>query len=242
VARAQATQPGWVTPLVTQTARLKEEYRFDVSWQDGPGAQRTLNYGSSKGLELIPAERFEVSVLPPPYLVHEHSTARDGFGDLSGAVRLRIASAPATAGNYVVTFIATASVPTGQGSNGSPVAMVTPTLAFGKGWGRAAVQSSVGAVLPTGDIPTLGRQVAVNSAVQYHVLRYVWPDCEVNTTLFEGGPNANKAQVFVTPGIVVGRFGLGRGLSGVAGVGEQIAISPYHKYSHNVIVSLRFPF
>jgi hypothetical protein len=242
VSRAQATQPAWVTPLLTQTGRLKEELRYDVSWQDGPGTQRTLNYGSGKGLELIPADRVELSLLPPPYLVHERSAVRNGFGDVSGAARFRVASAPRGAGDYVVTLIATASVPTGTGSNGAPVAVVTPTLAFGKGWGALDIQSSVGAVLPTGDVPALGRQVTVNAAVQYHALRYLWPDCEVNTTFFEGGPSANKVQVFVTPGVVVGRFRLAGPLAAVVGVGEAVAVSPYRKFDHNAIISMRFPF
>jgi hypothetical protein len=241
-ARAQATQPNWVTPLATQTARLKEELRYDVSWQVGPGNQRTLNYGSSKGLELIPAERFELSLLPPPYLVHEDSPVRNGFGDVSAAMRFRIASAAADAGDYVATFIVTTSLPTGNGSNGAPTAIVTPTLAFGKGWGRFDVQTSAGAVLPTGDVTSLGRQIAINTALQFHALRYLWPDCEVNGTFYEGGPSANKVQVLVTPGVVVGRFGVGHALSAVVGLGDEIAVSPYHKFTHNDIISLRFPF
>jgi hypothetical protein len=75
-----------------------------------------------------------------------------------------------------------------------------------------------------------------------HALRYLWPDCEINGTFFEGGPSANKVQVLVTPGVVVVRFGVGHALSAVVGLGDEIAVSPYHNFTRNDIISLRFPF
>ena len=33
VTRIQSEQPHWVTPLVTVTPRLEEEYRYDQLWQ-----------------------------------------------------------------------------------------------------------------------------------------------------------------------------------------------------------------
>src|SRR5216683_7422614 len=81
VDKTKDEQPHWVTPLATTTPRLEEEYRFDIFWQTNNSGMTTENYGGAKGLELIPAERFEVIlVAPPAYIVHNNPTVKDGFG------------------------------------------------------------------------------------------------------------------------------------------------------------------
>src|SRR5271168_1833147 len=53
VTRIQSEQPGWVTPLVTVTPRLEEEFRYDQVWQARPYGAAEDVYGNGKGLELI---------------------------------------------------------------------------------------------------------------------------------------------------------------------------------------------
>src|SRR5437870_2786426 len=62
VARAQAAQPHWITPVVTVTPRLEEEFRYDIWEQTQPNGARLENYGGSKGPELIPTEHIQVTV------------------------------------------------------------------------------------------------------------------------------------------------------------------------------------
>src|SRR5260370_9368110 len=50
VARAQAAQPHWITPVVTVTPRLEEEFRYDISEQTQLSGATTEIYGGSKGL------------------------------------------------------------------------------------------------------------------------------------------------------------------------------------------------
>ncbi len=78
VARNQAEQPHWVTPVATVTPRLEQEFRYDIFWQDHAGDTVTENYGGSKGLELIPANNVEVIVNLPPYIVHNNPKQKDG--------------------------------------------------------------------------------------------------------------------------------------------------------------------
>lgn len=52
--RAKETQPHWITPLVTVTPRLEQEFRYDQIWQRRHGNVDFTNYGGGKGLELIP--------------------------------------------------------------------------------------------------------------------------------------------------------------------------------------------
>src|SRR5215469_14108979 len=62
----QAEQPHWVTPLVTVTPRLEQEIRYDLAWREQPDGSNFINYGGSKGLELIPTARTELIVGIPP--------------------------------------------------------------------------------------------------------------------------------------------------------------------------------
>jgi hypothetical protein len=61
VAQIQAEQPHWITPLVTVTPLLEEEYRFDVDLEAVPYGRSVAAYGAGKGLELVPARRVEVT-------------------------------------------------------------------------------------------------------------------------------------------------------------------------------------
>ena len=97
---ARASQPHFVSPIVTTHVMLVQQYRFDMSWQQDPtGGKITSNYGASRGLEIIPASRFEIGLFQPPYLVHE-SSVQDGFGDFSFQIKYRAFSAPEGQGDY----------------------------------------------------------------------------------------------------------------------------------------------
>jgi hypothetical protein len=86
---ARASQPHFVSPIVTTHVMLVQQYRYDMSWQQDPsGGTVTSNYGASRGLEIIPTTRLEVGIFPPGYFVHQSKTA-DGFGDLSWQVKYR---------------------------------------------------------------------------------------------------------------------------------------------------------
>src|ERR1700756_1713990 len=63
VDEARASQPHFVAPIVTTHVMLVQQYRYDMSWQRDPsGGTVTSNYGASRGLEIIPATRFEVGI------------------------------------------------------------------------------------------------------------------------------------------------------------------------------------
>src|SRR5450755_1647278 len=66
---AKESQPHWMTPLVTVTPRLEQEYRYDQSWQTRAGGLALDNYDSGKGLEFIPSSNTEVIVGVPAYEV-----------------------------------------------------------------------------------------------------------------------------------------------------------------------------
>lgn len=119
------------------------------------------------------------------------------------------------------------SFPTGSGTNGQTSAVVTPTLAYGKGFGHVDVQGTLGVGLPTGGEGRIGRTYTWNNAVQYQLFRKLWPEIEVNATFFQDGKNAGKKQVFVTPGLVVGRIPLTSRLGLTLGAGVQIAATGF---------------
>jgi hypothetical protein len=74
-AKARASQPHFVASIVTTHVMLLQQYRYDMSWQqDLSGGSITSNYGSSRGLEIIPSSRLEVRIFPPSYIVHQTNT------------------------------------------------------------------------------------------------------------------------------------------------------------------------
>lgn len=241
VSRTQAEQPHWITPMFTTTPRLEEEFRYDVGWQNTTAGNVT-NYGGGKGLEFIPSEHVEIIVSPPPYLAHQNPTQMDGFGDTSFLLKYRFAAGNEEAGNYIVTAFLGGSIPTASYSNGAENAVVTPTLALGKGWGAFDVQGTLGIALPVGDIARLGTPIAYNTAFQYRLFGKLWPELEVNGVLFHDGKHDGQQQVFLSPGLVVGKIHLWRRLGLTVGAGEQIALTSFHTYNHNRVVSVRFPF
>ena len=242
VARNQAEQPHWITPVATVTPRLEQEIRYDIFWQQQPAGYFAENYGGSKGLELIPANNVEVIVNLPPYLVHNNPKQKDGFGDESFLVKYRLVSRNEENGDYILTAFLGWSIPTGSHKNGAPHAVLTPTLAFGKGWGNFDVQTTAGIGLPVENSQAIGQPIVWNLTGQYRVLRKIWPEVEMNYTYFHQGPHDGQTQVFVTPGVVFGKFPIWRRLGITVGSGVQIAATRFHTYNHGWILTTRLPF
>jgi len=152
VDRTQAEQPHWITPVATTTPRLEEEFRYDIFWQTNNAGVTSENYGGAKGPELIPSKHVEVIlVAPPAYIVHNNPAVKDGFGDWGCLIKYRILSANEEHGNYILTAFFQSTLPTGQYKNGATDAIITPTIAYGKGFGRFDVQGTFGVTLPTGN-------------------------------------------------------------------------------------------
>ena len=238
----QAAQPHWITPVATTTPRLEEEFRTDVFWQTNNSGITTENYGGSKGLELIPFNRVEIILSVPPYLVHNNPSVRDGFGDFQFLIKYRLLSSNEEHGNYILTAFLGVSLPTGSYTNGALDPIITPTIAYGKGIGHTDVQGTFGIVFPTADTNLIGRTYTWNNAIQYRIFRKVWPEVEFNSTFYQQGKNDGKKQVFVTPGLMVGRLHLWKRLNLSVGGGFQIAATHFHTNNHNGIFTVRFPF
>jgi len=239
--RAEAEQPHWAAPMFTVTPRLVQQFRYDMGWQSISGFTNA-NYGIGKGLELVPLDRVELSVSAPPYLTHTKPGVNDGIGDMAFLFKYRAAAGNPENGNYVVTAMLAASVPTGTYTNGAKDALIMPTLAAGKGWGNFDLQGTVGVTVPTGDMNVLGTPVVLNATAQYHLLKYFWPEIEVNSTMWADGKNDGKKQAYLSPGLVVGKVHLWKRLGFAFGGGVQIAATQFHAYEHNWVTSVRFPF
>lgn len=252
VSATQAQQPGWITPLVTVTPRLEQEFRTDFVRSANTKGQTFWNYGNTKGLEFIPFRRVELIVNAPPFIEHDYA-AKDGFGDLAYLAKIRLFARNEHHGNGIVTVFLAGSIPTGKNGNGSCCAIFTPTLAVGKGFGRLALTSTAGGSLPVTNSSGLGHTIAWNNSIQYRVgstgtRRLFWPEIEFNSSFLKGGASDGKVSTFATPGIVIGRLPLtrtrspGRHPGLTFGFGEQIALTHYHPYNHALILTARIPF
>jgi hypothetical protein len=242
VSSTQAEQPHWVTPVVTVTPRLEQEVRFDFSHQSLPAHLDLWNLGGGKGLELIPAKRVELIIDVPPYFVRDNPQSRNGWGDESFLLKYRIASANEEHGNYIVTAFLGGTLKSGQYKNGAPGASVTPSISAGKGFARFDVQSTLGVQLPVDAIDEIGRPIAWNTAFQYRLDHYIWPEIELNSTFFHGGKYDGEKQAFLTPGLVLGKLPIHNRVGFTFGIGEQIAVTRFKTYNHNLVFTARLPF
>jgi hypothetical protein len=68
------------------------------------------------------------------------------------------------------------------------------------------------------------------------------PEIDVNSTFFPNGPKAGKKQVFLSPGLIIGKFHLWKRLRFAVGGGIQIATTHFHTYNHNRVLTVGFPF
>jgi len=242
VDKTQAEQPHWITPLATTTPRLEEEFRYDELWQENAKGVTTNNYDGGKGLELIPFEKVEVIFNLPPYIDHNNPTVKNGWGDVALLVKYRLLAANEERGSYILTAFLGWSLPTGSYTNGALHAIITPTIAYGKGFGQFDAQGTFGIGLPVADTNLVGRTYVWNNAFQYRVLRKFWPEVELNSTFFQEGKNDGKKQTFVTPGLILGRFHVANRVGLTIGGGYQIATTQFHTTNHHAILSIRFPF
>jgi hypothetical protein len=242
VTQTQNEQPHWITPLTTTTPRLEQEFRYDIQWQTHNSGVTTVNYGVSKGLEIIPEKSVEVILAVPPYIVNNPDSPKDGFGDWQFLAKYRIAAANEESGNYILTAFFQMSLPTGQYQQGALSPIITPTIAYGKGLKDFSVQGTLGGSLPTGNTATIGRTILWNNALQYRILKKIWPETEFNFTHYYEGSHDGHSLLYVTPGIVLGRFPIHNRFSFTIGGGFQIAATSFHPTNHNGILSIRFPF
>lgn len=250
--QTQAEQPHWITPLATITPRLEQEFRFDALRENtasvpGGGGNPLWNIDNGKGIEIIPEKHVELLFNVPPYIVHDNpaspaKTSPNGFGDTTFLAKYRVLSKNEEKGNYVLTFFLGGSIPTGVYKDGGRAAVVTPYIAAGKGWRKFDVQSTLGGGLPVTNQSVIGHAIAWNTTVQYHVLRFFWPEVESNATFWKGGEFDSQKQVFLTPGLVVGRIPIHNRIGLTLGSGMQIAVTRFHQYNHALILSARLPF
>lgn len=240
--QTQAEQPAWITPLVTVTPRLEEEYRFDLDAQPGAGGGTALNYGGGKGLEIIPSERVELILGEPGYTTQSRPGGAERWGDTTFLAKYRLLAANAEHGNDIVTLFFGVSAPTGSRSNSAGVTTFSPTIAAGKGWGHWDVQSTLGLTFPAANAATIGTTGAWNTALQYRVAKRWWPEIEMNTIRWLNGARAGQKQVYFTPGLVAGRFPIHNRLGVTAGAGVEVAATRNHAFAHRFIISLRVPF
>ena len=241
VSGTQAEQPHWITPLATTTPRLEQEFRYDMQWQTHNSGLVTDNYGASKGLEIIPARNIEVIVAVPAYVVN-NPDSRDGFGDWQFLVKYRMAAGNEQHGNYILTAFFQMSLPTGQYEQGALNPIITPTLAYGKGFKDFDVQGTFGISLPTGNTMATGRNLAWNNTFQYRIFKKIWPETELNFTHYYQGAHSGHTLLYATPGLVLGRFNLWHRLALTFGGGYEIATTSFHPTNHIPILSIRLPF
>ncbi len=245
---AKESQPHWMTPIVTVTPRLEQEFRYDQLSQTRSGGLSVNNYGLNKGLELIPTMNSEIIVGVPGYQVANQTkgVSTKGWADETLLFKYRMLSANEENGNYIVTGFMGVSLPTGDSNLSTGHYAYTPTLAAGKGWGTREsgfdIQSTLAITVPDRDMSRLGEPIVWNTAFQGHFSEYWWPELETQYTHFSGGLNNGKNQTVVTPGMILGRYELIDRLKFVIGLGYQKAVGGFQTFNNAWQLTARTPF
>ena len=136
------------------------------------------------------------------------------------------------------------------------VLVAQPALAFGKGWGDFDIQSTISTQIPVDSIGpkpktgtterNFGDPVLLNTAFQYHLFQYFWPELEVNYMYWPNGTHAGWNQL-LTPGLILGRFKLAndtptRPVNLITGAGYQVAVTPNPVTQNNFVETIRVTF
>lgn len=251
VKEAQDSQPHWMTPLATVTPRLEEEFRYDQYWERAGNGASIDMFDSGKGLELIPTTTNEVLINLPTYEDRYYKKPAQGWGDWPFlTVKQRLLSSPEDQGNYIVSAFLGVQAPSGNVAYTNHSWLITPTIAGGMGWGDFDIQATTGVSIPLRETSVIGYAIASNVAFQYHWAQYFWPEFEVNNTYWSGGQRDGKDQMFLTPGLILGRFEVAEHARLIIGAGYQFAVSPVKTtepvltptYDHSWLLSARVAF
>lgn len=239
-----AEQPHWAPPVATTSPRLQEVLRYDIMWQSLKGGHELWNYGSGKGIEFIPAERIQFIVGIPPYETENTSPPKNGWGDQSFLMKYRFAAANEDEGNYILTGFMGLTVPNGSSDYTTKHYVYSPTLAGGKGRGDFSIQGTVGTSIPDngGVSKGAGTPFLANCILQYRIAKVLWPEVEANYTYWPNGVHQDLNQLFIKPGLVVGKFPIYGRVNCMFGIGCQVAVTDNPLYHRNVIFTTRFPF
>jgi len=237
-------QPSWMGPLIQSDARLGQAVRFSVSDAAFPGEQ-TLNYGNNHGISVIADRRFQFDLDPPSFFRNHSSAHKDGFGNAGTQLKWRLASGNEEHGNYALSAIIYYAFAPRVYQNQMLTSFYAPAVAAGRGFGRFAVMSKFGGILPSGKIAQQGRGIEWDVTAQVHSTVRTWLDVEDNALFNYAGPFDGKTQNFLTPAafyMIRRREWNPEHTTVVMGGGMQIATSSFHFYNHNIISELRVVF
>ena len=154
-------------------------------------------------MEVVVAPRLQLLIGVPSILEYPHHEQRDGIGDMPLMLKFRVASAPRKEGDYLITLLLKATVPTGSNATSSHAAVRQSGARRRQGVETARRPVDAWAESPAGDTALLGRQLLCGTlAFQYHARIGSRPELEVNSVHYLTGKYDSQTQAFdPRPGI-----------------------------------------
>lgn len=122
--------------------------------------------------------------------------------------------------------------------------LTVPALPSAKDLVISTFRVSVGVSVPEngGSRIGAGTPISFNTAFQYRVLKYLWPEVETNYTYWPNGEHRDLSQLFITPGLIIGRIPIAGRVGLTVAAGCQVAVTDDPLYHRNVILRARRPF
>ena len=81
-----------------------------------------------------------------------------------------------------------------------------------------------------------------NTALQYDIAKYVWPEFEFNYSYCPDGLREGRSQLYMTPGFIFGRVPLSSRFGLTVGAGYQMANTSKPNNDHAFISNARLRF
>ncbi len=81
-----------------------------------------------------------------------------------------------------------------------------------------------------------------NTALQYDIAKYVWPEFEFNYSYWPDGLREGRSQLYMTPGFIFGRVPLSSRFGLTVGAGYQMANTSKPNNDHAFISNARLRF
>ena len=249
VTQIQSEQPHWITPLVTVTPRLEEEVRYDQLLQSIRHGVATDNFGGGKGLELIPFQNTEIIIGVPAWIAHNGHILHgptfptDDWADWTFLVKYRLLSANEENGNYIVTAFMGFSVPTGiEWKQFKGICFSRQRSRPAKASATSTCNRRLGSRFRTAAwIGWDGRSSGIppssigSSNISGRNLKPTTPG-------FRRACDTGQSQLFLTPGLLIGRIPIHERVGVTFGAGYQVAVTDHPTYHNAVILSARIPF
>jgi hypothetical protein len=226
----------FVTPLVTEPAKLETEIRFN-SENRLDGDEGDI-YITELELEYALSDRWGIEAVPK-YIIKSRGNNRDGWGDLE--VETKYVFYRSEEKRFLASCGLEVELPTGSTHKGlgSGHVSMAPFIYGAWGFSRFSLQ---GNIIPEFTLGEPDKELKYNLAFTSSFREVIHPMFEINGETVLAGSGKGEDIINGTPGILFGPFETKTFKDILFGIGIQIPITEREEFDENILFTLRMEF